>query len=395
MTQFWRLNGAERLGVELAEHLNRGGVQADVLSMYGAGQPGAAAARETLLRRGIPAVDFLGLDVNPPRRTLWPATRRLRDLLRERRYDIVETSQVSPTVLAAWATLGARTRHIAGIHDVFTRERHNLVTHRAWRYSVRANRRVRFYAISDFVRRHWLDFSGTQPFRTRMVLNAIPDDCFEATADPAGVRTELGLPQDASIALFVGRMLKRKGIDTLLEAVGPLLDEMNLYLVYVGDVDEAPEGFYEDETGLVQRMTVQIDERGWTERVRFLGRRADVPRLMAASTMLVHPARIEGFGLVLAEAMAAGLPVVASDVDGIPEVLAGSTAVMVPPDSPRALRDAVRRMLRWTWQERANAIAKNRAVAERYRVRHRVDGMTQLFHDALAARDHGRSSTII
>jgi len=106
-----------------------------------------------------------------------------------------------------------------------------------------------------------------------------------------------------------------------------------------------------------------------------------IPRLMASCDLLVHPARIEGFGLVLAEALAAGLPVVASNVDGIPEVLAGTDSLMVQPDDPEALRDAVLKTLNRTPEETVCAIEKGRTRAEDFRIGKRTDAMVKLFED--------------
>ena len=115
MTQFYQLSGAERLAVELAEELNKNGLHADILSMYTEDLPGVAEAKQGLLDRGIPHVRFLGMKIHPPITSLMPSAWKLQCLLKEQEYDIVETSQVSPTVIASWATLAGRTRHVAGL----------------------------------------------------------------------------------------------------------------------------------------------------------------------------------------------------------------------------------------------------------------------------------------
>lgn len=383
MTQFYWLNGAERLGVELAQELNRRGIPADILSMYTDDLPGVAEAKEKLLASGIPAVHFLGMRVRPPLMSVAPAIRRFRRLLRKGAYNVVETSQMSPTVIASWGTRGMGVGHVAGLHDVFRRDRYNSIRHKLWRHSVRRNTHTRFYAISEYARQHWLEYSGTLPERTRLIYNAIPDDCFVAQSERTEVRRELAIPDDGIIALFVGRMLKRKGIDTLLDSLGAILSNRNLYLVYVGDWDQPSEHLFSGEDGLELRMRRQVEQKSWGGRVRFLGRRNDVPRLMASSDLLVHPARLEGFGLVLAEAMAAGLPVVASNVEGIPEVLQGTKSLMVPPNDPAVLRDAVTEMLRKSSAERGRIISLGRKRAEAFRIRRRIDELTQYFDEVM------------
>jgi glycosyltransferase involved in cell wall biosynthesis len=384
MSQFYQLGGAERLAVELAEELNTRGIHADILSMYRADLPGVAEAKRELLQRGIPNVHFLGMKIHPPIWSLAPAVMKLRCLIRENEYDIIETSLPSPTVIASLATRGTSIRHVAGLHGVFTRDRHGNSKALFWRLCVRYDRVIRYYAISEYVRRHWLDYSGTPPARTCTIYNAIPNDCFEALPQCEAIRKELRIPSGARIVLFVGRMLMRKGIDTILDSLGPILDAENLHLLYVGACDHPPEGFFSGETGLLERMRKEIAARGWSARVHFLGRRDDVARLMASSDLLVHPARIEGFGLVLPEAMAAGLPVVASNVEGIPEVLVQTESLMVPPDDPPALREAVLKTLHRSPEEAARAVRKGRQRAEDFRIGKRIDAMIKLFEDALA-----------
>jgi glycosyltransferase involved in cell wall biosynthesis len=382
-TQFYKLGGAERLAVELAQDLNKHGVHAEVLSMYSADLPGVAAARDALLSAGIPAVHFLGMRVHPSALSLPASLVKLRRLIEANAYDIVETSSISTSFLAAWATLGASVRHVAGIHEVFERERYRGMKHDAWRRSLRIGGRTRFYAISEYARAHWAAFSGIPLQRTRVIYNGISEPYFTATADRAALRKELGVSADSKLLLFVGRLMKRKGIDTLLEAVGPLLEGRNAHVLYIGEADDAPENVFPDEAGLLARMRATIAREGWHDRVHFLGRRGDVPRLMASADVLVHPARLEAFGLVLLEALAARLPVVASDVQGIPEVLAGTDSPLVAPDDPAALRAAVSKVLDWTPHQLRLAVEKGRMRAEQLRTARRTEAMIHLFKDVL------------
>lgn len=382
MTQFYQLSGAERLAVELAEELNKRGIHTDILSQYTEDIPGVPEAKQALLRRGIPNVHFLGMKVHPPITSMFPAVARLRRLIREHRYDIVETSMVMPTTLAAWATRGTHAKQVAGLHQVYRLDRENAPKDKLWRVSVRCNPHIRYYAISDYVAQAWVRYSKTPSAHTRTVYNAITDDCFTAAPDRFGVRRELGIPEDARLALYVGRLAAYKGIDTLLSALGPILASHDLHLLYVG----RPDNFVAGTEQMLQRMEQEIQRNGWGGRVHFLPHRADVPRLMASADILVHPTRMEGFGLVLAEAMAAGLPIVASNVEGIPEVLAGTDSLMVPPDDPKALREAVLQTLHRSPAEVAAAIEKGCRRAQAFRTQQRTEAMIRLFEDVVTGR---------
>jgi glycosyltransferase involved in cell wall biosynthesis len=383
-TQWFQLSGAERLSLELAAELNRHGVPTDLLSMYRPELPGVPTATEALAGKGR-AVHFLGLCIRPSVGEVMMGAWRLRQFLRKKRYDIVETSLLGPTALAAIATQGLQTRQIAGIHRVVRRQSHAGGRWQVWRLATTLNRRIRFYAISQSVLDHWLEYSGRPAERARVVYNSIADDYFGVAPDPSGLRAELGIAGEGRLILFVGRLHKSKGVDTVLDALGPILSSMNLHLLYVGEY-LGVEGLFSAEAELLAAMRKRIAQQGWTERVRFLGRRNDVPRLMASSDLLVHPAHTEGFGLVLAEALATGLPVVASNVDGIPEVLWNTDSLMVPPGDTQALRSAVLRVLRRTPAEAAGAAEKGRIRSDHFRSRRRANDLIRLFEDSLSGR---------
>ncbi len=379
MTQFYQLGGAELLAVELAEELNRRGISCDVASMYTEKGPGVARATQELLRSGVRKVHFLGLRVHPSMASMLVAIMKLRRLIKHYEYDIVETSMLSPTLMAVWAIRGRRPRHVAGLHQVFDRSRENGLIHRFWRLSLRLNGRIRYYAISDYVATHWVNYSGTEPKHLRTIYNAISDRYFEVRPDRNGVREELQIPAKGRLAIYVGRLAVYKGISTLLYALGPVFEQYDLYLLYIGSPDFNVAGTRET----LQQMKEQVAKNRWGDRVKFLGYRRDIPRLMASADVLVHPAFMEGFGLTLVEAMAARLPVVATNVDAIPEILAQTSSLMVPAREPDALREAVLATLTCSPADRARTIERGRVRAEKFRMIHRTDAMIDLFSDLL------------
>lgn len=132
----------------------------------------------------------------------------------------------------------------------------------------------------------------------------------------------------------VGRLERQKGFDVLVDAVARARAAgADLR------VDVCGEG---TQRGALRRA---IEHHGVADGVRLLGRRDDVAQLMLTADALVHPARWEGFGLVLLEAMRAGLPVVATRVGAIPEVVAdGESGLLVAPDDAAALAAAMARL---------------------------------------------------
>ena len=110
MSQFHKPSGSERLAVELAEGLNRlENVHAEILGMYREDHHDVAEARRRLLSLGIPSVRFLGLEPRPNPASLPGAVWRLRRLIDEEQYDLLETSMIGPSTIASWAGVSLAT----------------------------------------------------------------------------------------------------------------------------------------------------------------------------------------------------------------------------------------------------------------------------------------------
>lgn len=164
--------------------------------------------------------------------------------------------------------------------------------------------------------------------------NAIDRDRVMGGDRMAG-RIALGIgPDDVAVGL-VGRVCRQKGVDTFVEAaIACLAKRPDMCFAVIGDAEDRD---------LQVRMTARIEAAGWPDRIRFAGHRDDIANVLAALDLLAAPSRWEGFGLMLVEAMAAGVPIVASDVGGIPDVVRHA-AYLVSPDDPAALADALSRL---------------------------------------------------
>jgi glycosyltransferase involved in cell wall biosynthesis len=379
-SQLHLLGGAERLAVELAEELNRrSGVQADVLCALPESFPGTEAAKQRLLRSGVRSVWFLGRAPGLGPRGFHAAMRQVRGILIEGGYDVVETCLMGPTSLGSWAVRGLGMPHVAGIHDVYRRAWKNGIRGRFYRWSCRTSPQTHFYGISRAASREWIRFARVQPERVRTIYNSIHASYFEARPDRERLAQELSLNSNSRLFLFVGRLTPHKGLRLIIEAVEPLLiDGATLLIAGQCQPNSGDAAFVEG----LKRMTQMY---GLSHAVRWLGRREDVPRLMASADVLLHPASLEGFGLVLAEALATGLPVVASNVDGIPEVVESTDSILVPPDNPMALREAINSVMSRTPLEAEACRRKGRARAEYFRTERRADDLLRYFRDLMAA----------
>jgi glycosyltransferase involved in cell wall biosynthesis len=184
------------------------------------------------------------------------------------------------------------------------------------------------------------------------------------------VRRKLGLSPDEPVAVTVGRQEYQKGHRYLLEAMAELSRRRTkLRLLLVGRAGN-----------LSSQLQSQAKAYGLADRVRFLGHREDVPDLLAAADLFVFPSLYEGLGGAVIEAMALGLPIVASDIPVMREVLeVDRNALLVPSASPRALADALEDLLDHPAKARSFG-ARGRAIfAERFTLDRGVERMTELY----------------
>ena len=151
----------------------------------------------------------------------------------------------------------------------------------------------------------------------------------------AALRAELGLPEQAIVILTLARLAPNKGHRYLVEAIpGVLQAHPNVHFVFAGELNQA------------EPIVAQIRALGLQPHVHLLGFRSDTRQLLAASDFFVLPSLAEGFSLALIEALAAGLPTVATDVGGASEAIRpGEGGFLVPPANSAALATALDRLL--------------------------------------------------
>jgi glycosyltransferase involved in cell wall biosynthesis len=178
-------------------------------------------------------------------------------------------------------------------------------------------------------------------------LPPLPDATDRATA-----RRDLGLPHDDTLLLFVGRLVPEKNLPLLIDAVARMAPSRRPRVWLAG---EGPER---------GRVEAEIARHGLGEVVRLLGERSDIRRLMHAADLLVLPSREEGLSNVLLEAMASGLPVIATAVGGSPELIDDRvTGRLLPSDDVAALAATIA-ALAGDAEERRRLAAAARAQAE-------------------------------
>jgi len=282
------------------------------------------------------------LDVRLPRRL----THRLRALAP----DVVHTHLVH----ADWYGLPAARR--AGIRATVSSRHDNNPFRR--RPLVRAlNRRVmrcaaRIIAISHAVAKFVVEVEGVDPASVVTIHYGLapwpPGEC-----GVAAMRTALGCPQTGPLIGVSGRLIEQKGVDVLLDAFPSVVERHpGAHLVVMGD---GP---------LRGKLTERAARLGLDACVTFAGWIPDARRAMAACDVMVMPSRWEGFGLAALEAMIAARPLVASDVDALPEIVQhGVSGLLVAPGNRSALAAAIDSLLdRPAWAASLGGAARQRAL---------------------------------
>lgn len=180
-------------------------------------------------------------------------------------------------------------------------------------------------------------------------ITVIPNgvDCKQTYENQSILRRELGFSAQSEIVLAVGRLHRQKGFDLLISAFEHIAQvSPDAHLVIVGEGAERP------------RLEEQIQSSGLQHKVHLIGFRSDLPHLLAEADLFVLSSRWEGMPNVVLQAMAAKLPVIATNVEGISEILVnGQSGVVVNPGSINDLRQAIEDLL--NHPEKASRYSRN------------------------------------
>jgi glycosyltransferase involved in cell wall biosynthesis len=285
---------------------------------------------------------------------------RLRSYVRRNRPDIIHAHMMSGAVTGRLACVRTKTALVTTVHNSW--QRHAVL--------MRLGHRV--IAVSDAVRSDMIG-RGVPEGRIETVLNGT----IGTVRAPAGewpAPITLGHPN----VLTVAGMFERKGIADLIEATALVRERVPTVTTYlVGDGAD--------------RMTFErlAHERGLGGSVVFLGFRADVEEMMRQADVFVLASHADSNPLVIPEARAAGLPIVATRVDGIPESLDdGDAGLLVPPRSPDALANAITGLLLDSAHRERLRAASQRNL-ERLTVRRMASETLSVYRRAISTRSDG------
>lgn len=300
-------------------------------------------------------------------RAAWVAQMpRLVRLMRARRQRIIHTHLPHASQLGRIAARAAGCRFI--VDSVHNDEPH--LTAPSWRFRLRALDRITgvTIAITERVKSHLANGVGLPPERITVIPYGIEPP---RTIDREVARQALGLPMDAFVVGFVGRLVPQKDIGVLLEAMRSVPDA-HLCIVGSGELEQ-------ELRAHAARLPLP--------HAHFAGARPNGAELMAAFDVLALSSKWEGLGLVLLEAMSRGVPIAATRAGAIPEVLAGGDLGLLSDIGDPAGLAANIRTLQQSASERARLAAAGRAtVAERYSVEAMVMATSQVYQSVVTGQ---------
>ena len=288
---------------------------------------------------------------------------RLRKLILAVKPDMVHTHlSALRYAVPAMTGAGCEVRILHTIHRVAERDAEFGLR---WlqRWCLRRSNAV--VAVSDEVARSCERVYGQS--HVSVIPNGIPDARNHARTSRMDVRRSLGIDSQSFVFCCVARLRAVKNHSTLLAAFAASNRAHKAHLLIVGDGE------------LRTSLEALASQLRITDQTHFLGEHDDVPALLAASDAFVLPSLSEGTPLSVLEAMMAGLPIIATSVGGLPELVRNQTeGLLVPPANTNALRDAMIRMISDSDSRHAMSLnARERALS-----RYGVTSMTQLYLNA-------------
>lgn len=362
LSHTFAVGGAEEMVLNLVRHLPPR-FEPCVCCIGEAGPIG-----EEIRKTGVP-VSVLGLN---------PGLRRPIDILRLRNHLLAVQSDIVHTFLLTASLYGRFAAMMAGVPivigtEVNLYEQKRPLHARAEQWLMHGTDAV--VASAESVRDYYIEQVHADPSKVHVIYNAVDWSQLQTTMPRAQMRASIGVPGDVPAVGIIARLTEQKAHRVLFDAMAHHPGLAGTHLVVVGDGE-----LRDDLRGRVEALGLQA-------RVHLLGARRDLGDLLGAIDVFVMPSFWEGLPLSMVLAMGAGLPVVASRVAGIPEVVHdGETGLLVAPGDSAALGDALARVVADAPLRAALGAAARSFVLPRFGVDGYVASVTALYDRLLAAR---------
>jgi glycosyltransferase involved in cell wall biosynthesis len=314
-------------------------------------------------------ISVLGL--NPGLRRPWDVA-RIRRHLRQMHPQIVHTFLLTASLYGRLAAMLARVPIVIGTEvNIYERKRPSHAL--AERLLMPGTDRV--VASAESVRQFYIQQVHADPAKVDVIYNAVDWAQLQTTRGREEMRRSLGVPCNRPVAVIIARLTEQKGHAYLFDALAHTPGLEALHVIVVGDGD------------LRESLRHNVDALGLSSRVHFVGARRDLGDLLHAADLFVLPSLWEGLPLSLVLAMGAELPVVATRVAGLPEVVEHErTGLLVPPADAAAFGAAIARIVADPAFARRIGHAAREAVLPKFGVDGYVASVVALYDRLISER---------
>lgn len=235
-----------------------------------------------------------------------------------RRLDIIHTHLFDTVLPTVPASLITRIRHIATLHDVYSIE-NNRIRHTILKYAAVFG--TTLVAVSNQIINHLYDYGVVKKDSVFLVRNGVDLNKFSPITNQHNTNNRLRNNEGKIVIISVGRLVPIKGFDNLLYAYAQICKQTNKTMLLI--VGDGPE---------MEKLSSLASNLGISERVEFLGQRDDMPELLSNSDIFALASLSEGLSCSIIEAMASGLPIVATHVGGNNELVKNDVNGFLVPD---------------------------------------------------------------
>jgi glycosyltransferase involved in cell wall biosynthesis len=353
------VGGAERLIADTVRKLDRSRYDPVVCCIQARGEMATEIERS-----GVPVICIERMQ---SKRFDWGAVGVLERLLASERIALVHAHLYHANLYGRLACLRAGVPAVVSVHNTYTAPKlHRRLINR---FLARSTKRV--IAVSEDIKRDLMRHDGIPAERIVVIANGVDFERLSSSLTRAQARQRLGIAETTLALGCVARLEEQKGHRFLLEAMSQLRD-LPVRLFLIGD----------------GRLRADLEQRaaslGVADAVRFLGLRSDVPAILPALDLYAMPSLWEGLSIALLEAMAAGLPVVATDVGGVRQVLGEEQCgVRVSPGNAGELAQAIRALAASPGRRAALGAHARRRALERFSLDATLAALTAVYEEAL------------
>ena len=325
--------GAEQVVLTLSKSYDRSRVR-----------PTVACLSDGLLLEKLSAVDVPNFLIHMKSKTdiVAPLFKTIR-LIKAQHIDIIHTHTVRSNLIGRLASFCTLRKCVTHLHSPILRDFADLRRGKINETIDRITRSIaaRYIAVSHSLRKEMIQ-RGLAPDKILTVHNVPDVDALKSSNRQTGsklhVRQEYNIPPDAFLLVLVALLRPRKGVEVLITAMKKVVQyfpDAHLLLVGSDDISEDP-----DYGNRLRGLTAQL---GLESNISFAGFRDDVPEILSQSNLMVLPSLFgEGLPMVILEAMTMGVAVIASRVEGVPEIIIdGKDGFLVEPGDSEQLSDKI------------------------------------------------------